>query len=107
MGTSDVLCIRTSFDANPRPWKVDLETVIAQPELGAECAIKSFVLLGDQNAGKSTMLHRRWAFGCSIFDVSFFSCYESTWVNHIHFSLLPIDWLICGSLNHKCSNLFL
>ena len=33
--------------------------------------------------------------------------YESTLVNHIHFSLLPIDWLICGSLNHKCSNLFL
>ena len=41
--------------------KVDLETVIAQPELGAECAIKSFVLLGDQNAGKSTMLHRHLA----------------------------------------------
>ena len=38
--------------------QVDLETVIAQPELGAECAVKSFVLLGDQNAGKSTMLHR-------------------------------------------------
>jgi hypothetical protein len=80
---------------------VDLETVIAQPELGAECAIKSFVLLGDQNAGKSTMLHRRWAFGCSIFDGFFFKAaikyYESTLVNHIHFSLLPIDWLICGS----------
>lgn len=37
--------------------QVDLETVIAKPELGAECAVKNFVLLGDQNAGKSTMLH--------------------------------------------------
>ncbi|CAK9081949.1 Crooked neck-like protein 1 (Crooked neck homolog) [Durusdinium trenchii] len=37
--------------------EVDLETVIAKPELGAECAVKNFVLLGDQNAGKSTMLH--------------------------------------------------
>ena len=54
---------------NPNPksssrFQVDLETVIAQPELGAECAVKSFVLLGDQNAGKSTMLHRRWASPC-------------------------------------------
>eukprot|EP00913_Durusdinium_trenchii_P016180 g15205.t1 len=36
--------------------EVDLETVIAKPELGAECAVKNFVLLGDQNAGKSTMM---------------------------------------------------
>ncbi|CAJ1407954.1 unnamed protein product [Effrenium voratum] len=37
--------------------EVDLETVIAFPELGAECGLCSFLLLGDQNAGKSTMLH--------------------------------------------------
>eukprot|EP00439_Symbiodinium_sp_Y106_P056762 s2712_g7.t9 len=37
--------------------EIDLETAVAQPELGAGCAVRSFVLLGDQNAGKSTMLH--------------------------------------------------
>ena len=35
--------------------------MIAKPEMGAECVVKSFVLLGDQNAGKSTMLHRHLA----------------------------------------------
>ena len=37
--------------------EIDLETVIAAPQLGAATAALSFVLLGDQNAGKSTMLH--------------------------------------------------
>ncbi|CAE7494959.1 unnamed protein product [Symbiodinium natans] len=36
--------------------EIDLESVIGRPELGA-CAVRSFLLLGDQNAGKSTMLH--------------------------------------------------
>lgn len=53
---------------SPREFRVnqvDLETVIAKPEMGAECVMKSFVLLGDQNAGKSTMLHRYLANWCS------------------------------------------
>ena len=51
--------------------EVDLETVIAAPQLGATTAARSFVLLGDQNAGKSTMLHSRSEGRRSSFHMSF------------------------------------
>ncbi|CAK0887081.1 unnamed protein product [Prorocentrum cordatum] len=37
--------------------EMELETVLSRPDLGAGCAFRSFLLLGDQNAGKSTLLH--------------------------------------------------
>ncbi|CAE8596016.1 unnamed protein product, partial [Polarella glacialis] len=37
---------------------MDLDTAIsARPEVLGACAARRFLLLGDQNAGKSTMLH--------------------------------------------------
>lgn len=37
--------------------EMDFETAVSRPDLGTGCAVRSFLLLGDQNAGKSTMLH--------------------------------------------------
>lgn len=37
--------------------EIDFETAISRPDLGAGCVVRTFLLLGDQNAGKSTMLH--------------------------------------------------
>jgi len=37
--------------------ELDIETAVSQLDVASGCAVQTFLLLGDQNAGKSTMLH--------------------------------------------------